>query len=326
MRSYYPGYTRRKSRNPSLDENEEIRNLIKKSGLEKKEFLTKAFKPLNAKISSARGELIAIHTRTYEKIDLGSDPNEPSHLGLEERTQVGLITDKTSIENEFNLSRLIDNVKVIYPQNSFSSQPETSFSLLSFNFALPLIYFKDRPPAIAEGEERLGIHEKRSRLEIYIGDNESTSFLQKTLKGYEYMVIRRLSGRGLPIGNEIALKIRNEQFEVYEQARNAILLLSKLVQRRDARLSAIKGQGGEAAFNHGTHIEFTSEISEQLRFKENTDGVQRSLSRALYQAKARNYHEDGMTLEIQEDQGVKKIIDVKEYFSHKLQDYSHLLK
>lgn len=328
MRSSCFSSMRTRSFEHQLDELDEIRQAIEESGLDRGAFLAQAFSPLNQRIAAVRGELIAIHTRLYEQMDFSSNPDDETLVTLEERTQAGLITEKTRIptcaeERAFD-AELISGVRVVYPQDALSLL-RTSFSVLLLQQALPTLYFRNRPP-VAKGKTFFEIKERKPRLELYIGDAEALPYLQSRLKGYEYVELRRLSGRDLPLSPQVEKKIREEQLETYEGVQHALQIIAVLTQKRDARLDAISQQGGEAAFDHGTHVELADEFTEKMRWNPEIGKAQDSLARHLYQARSWQYNTEGLTILIESDVGVKTEIDMKKYFSHMLEKYAPLLQ
>ncbi len=317
----------RTSPSAQIEELEEIRQLSSKSGLAEKEFLAHAFAPLNERLAASVGQLVSILTRIYEPFIHSSDQDDEPPYGLEERTQVGVITDKTQLEGTEHLSdsKLFLQVRVVYPENKLSrSDPQTSFYLDPRTFAVPLLYFRDRPP-VADGKI-LGFSEKRPRLELYIGNAEVAPFLQSRLKGYKYMMVRRHSGCDLPLTSSMEKKIQEEQLELYDQTRSTLHKMGLLEQKRDARLALIQEHGGEAAFDHGTHIELTSTNTERAAWNSRISEHRDALACCLRIAQERNYAAEGVAIRLNEDVGVMTEINMKEYFAHKIKKYASLLK
>ena len=291
---------------------EEIRQLIRGSGLEEKVFLEKEFAPLNARIAAVRGQLIVTHTRLYEPMTYSSDPRDESRLILTERIQIGIITDKTrvSVETEDTLhfyNTLIFDVQTLYPKEKSSSKQIPAFYIPQGIFTLPVVYFRDRPPA-AEGKVVFPLIKNKPRLKLYTGDAEAIPFLQSELKGYEYTALSRDSGRELPLNPELESKIRKEQLNAYNELKDALREYLLVGVKQFLSSSPVQKTIGE------------SFLDEQIGTPKDI------LSSCLRKVQERNYDKDGRVISIDEDVGVRTEIDMKRYFSHMLEKYSFLVQ
>ncbi len=280
---------------------------VKERGLSLDQLLKEKTSPLQERISSRKGELIAALTRGYHEVSF----DHPYDTFYSEKIDMhmGIITGETSFPevsevNRFLQTEFLNGIKNACIANLSSWRDETvkeqgeSFtahhSFFTNNF-LSLVYFMEEPPLPSDSPYWItGDHIgppvrlptsiiKEPRLELFIGNEESIPVIQKNLNGWQYTSVAKLLGVELPIEGEISKKIEQEQVELYES--------------------------------------ITSLEKKKLGYNPEIRDIRSQIVGKVKTAVDRDYHEDGVKVDQRLDAGVVLQLDLREFFSDRKARY-----
>ncbi len=313
-------------------------NELKKIGEERKmtpeKLLEEKVAPFQNKISKSQGELIGALTRDYHQLGCGCHQGGINY-SLIETLYTGFILPETKFSfsgDKFILGEFLSEIGKPYSlelnsnrEKEFREVEDKSFGSFGGISPLELIYFMDKSPQVPEDSYyhtggcfgwmvSTVFQTFKPRLELYIGNKETISFLQENLNGWRYTKLSKLFDYDLPITKEISDKIKKEQFEIFDKVRSIENKISNLTQKRDKRLEAIKESGGEAAFFDGVCIELTDEFVENMKYNPLINDSKREWNGLIQTAIKRNYHEDGINFEKEIESGIVMKVDFKEFF------------
>jgi len=305
---------------------EELRKICEEKKVNIEKLLEEKVAPLQERISKSQGELIGALTRNYEQCSHGM----PVYYSLRKTLCTGIITPETRFpikEDSFEIFLLGINKPYSLEINSewerdFKEGNEGRFENWTTDHER-LLYLMDKPPEIPEdswvhgcfGSHSATVSTKKPRLELYIGNQQTISFLEQNLGGWRYLQLAKLLGYSLPITNEISKKVEDEQLKIFDDMRQIEAKVRSLKKEKAKRVELVKATGG--AIHHGAYTELTDEFVENLRYnpqiRENRDKVLRLLKTAI----ERGYHETGIQVERPLDAGVVMRINLKDFFAQR---------
>ena len=289
----------------------EIYKEVEKSGLKSiEEALEKKLDPLTEKIKDSEGEVISALIRVPDSTVQGHNIyRKLLFVPIIEIVQCGIITPGT----KFNLrdsdryhTTLVTNLSSSYELNDSNLEKrDNNFGLsdplgLIWGNGLLYLWFMDRPIVTNP------IH-KLSRLELYIGNSESTLFLEKRLKGHEYELLRRLFNENLTETETSKSKKEKEFFKLFDQITIYQMSLERLARERDSRIKIAENT------DHEDRTE--DEVSIRLNTAPKISETYRNLKVSLMEAFRRKY-ETYPIMTRQTTKGVENRVDPSEFFKH----------
>lgn len=303
----------------------EMEKICQEKNLTTEKLLEEKLTPLKSRISESEGELIGALNRNYQHNSHGM---RLIQYWLKETLHAGIITSKTRFAPRGSAFSFVLGIKKPFSlELSGTGRDFTKETDNSFTRILPdifrLFYFMERPPTIpgdswessCYGDRRIAFPTKKPRLELYIGDGEAIPFFQKQLKGWRYLQLAELLDYNLPVTDEIAKKIEEEQLALYEEMIKTEDRVSTLIKEKKARIELVKSTGG--VIHHGTHIELTDEFVENIKYNPLLKETREKVEELLKTAIKRKYHERGIKISKKIDAGVTEQIDLKEFFSQR---------
>jgi hypothetical protein len=303
----------------------ELNQICKDNDKTLNKLLEERLAPFQSKISNANSQLISVIARSYEGSSFG---REHKWYSLEEELFLGIITNKTKFvpsgESIYFMLGIKNPlvVRASSPSDEHFFRKDEQGGFFAPFDKWPFLYFMERPPKMPEGSYEGGcfggttraIKTDKPRLELFIGDEETLPLLE-SLKGWQYMALSDTLGYPMPITEFVQNKIEAEQLEIYEKMIRSENAAKDLIKQKEKRLGLVEATDG--IIHHGTHIELTDEVVEQIRFnpriKEERDRVLHLLGIAV----KRGYHGDGAEVSRTLDAGVIMNINLKEFFSQR---------
>lgn len=255
---------------------EELKEICGKRRITPEKLLEEKFAPLQDKISKSQGELVGALTRCYEQRSFGM---VPPHYSLRKNLYAGVITGETRFPlNGGSFSIFLSGVKNPHSlelnsawEMDFIEEKNCIFSNYMTD-SLTLLYFMDKPAHVPEdsfgheypGGSSIAFPTKKSRLELYIGNQDALPFLQQNLEGWRYIQLPKLLGCELPMTPEMEKKIEGEHLKIFDEIREAEAKVRSLINEKEARLKLVEAADG--VIHHGASIELTDEVAEALRY------------------------------------------------------------
>ncbi len=305
---------------------DELMGICKDRKIRPEQLLEERILPLQEKISNSQGELIGAITRNYERCPHGM--NLSYHVSRE-TLYAGVITSETKFPRKagsFGAFLLgIDNPYSLEINSSwerdFRKSNNGGFDSGAINL-WNLLYFMDKPAEIPKDSWKQGCFggydlippTEKPRLELYIGNNQTIPFLQQNLEGWRYLQLSKLLGYDLPITEDVRKKIEEEQLKIFDEMRKTESKAGLLAKEKERRIE-IANSGG--AIHHGTHIELTDEVAENLRYNPQIVEGRDKVLRLLRTAINRGYHENGIKVNRELDAGVVMKINLRDFFSQR---------
>ncbi|MDE1865357.1 MAG: hypothetical protein KGH94_01810 [Candidatus Micrarchaeota archaeon] len=298
---------------------DELAAEAKKSGKSKiHELLEPKLRGFQERLRTHEGELVAVKAL--------SPTNDLYDYLLIKTVNVGIITPKTTFPvteqavKDSHLGTIMLNVKNPvevfldegYPK--FINGKETIYNHRLLDFVVAL-YFHDR---------QAGEFNSEPRLKFFIGNGEAVPFLASELKGYQYAGLSKVLQVELPMGPTVTAKMNDEKIELYRdviKAEGAFENYDKWLSARIGRANASKGQKISTQPQMPTD-DLHDEVSLRLNFGPELNERERTLMRNVELGIARGYHkEHGVIIEINEDAGVKRTLDVGKFFYDRMLRY-----
>lgn len=306
---------------------EELKKIYEERKVTPEQLLEERVAPLQERISKSQGELIGALTRDYKQCSHGMTH---VHYSLRKTLYTGLITPKTRFPikgDSFGVFFLgVDKPHSLEINSSwerdFREGNDGSFGNWMTDH-WKLLYFMDKPAEVPEdswehgcfGSHSTAFPTERPRLELYIGNQQTIPFLQQNLEGWRYLQLAKLIGYNLPMTDDIARKVEDEQLKIFDDMRTTEAKVRSLTKEKEKRIELAKSTDG--AIHHGFYIELTDEFVENLRYNPQ---IRESRERGLGLLKTaikRGYHETGMQVDRQLDAGVVMRINLKDFFAQR---------
>ncbi len=303
---------------------DELKRICEDRKVTPEQLLEERVAPLQERISKSQGELIGALTRDYEQCSHGMTP---VYYALRETLYTGLITPETRFPikgGSFGVFLLgVDKPYSLEINSSekrdFREENEGSFGNWMTDH-WRLLYFMDKPTEVPEdswehgcfGSHSTAFPTEKPKLELHVGNQQAIPFLQKNLEGWRYLQLSELLGYDLPITEDIAKKVEDEQLEIFDDVRATESKVRSLTKQKERRVELAKATDG--AIHHGTYIELTDEFVENMRYNPQ---IRERVLGLLKTAIKRGYHETGMQVDRQLDAGVIMRINLKDFFAQR---------
>ncbi len=306
----------------------EIAEECKRRNIRDIDLIKERVAPLQEEFKSHPGQIFVTLTRTY---DHNSRPQKNIFAGI--------ITPETCLYpfgETKSLSSFLTGVKNACSLDLYGSyldlfiKNDSSFGTFDITAAL-LLYFRDRNPEFEDSRTDPNEHlrgipvfdsEENPRFETHIGDEKALPFLEKELRGYQYVQLSDLLGKPLPITSHVRAKIEEEQLEIYSKivsSEAAIRAITGKIKENDALAKK------DAASFDGVCIRPYVE-SCFTRLPEHIDEARGKLESAINAASKRRYAEYGLNIGRNIEVGTSQIFDMKVFFSDRLEKYKTLIR
>lgn len=311
----------------------EMERICNERDISPENLLEEKLAPCQARILESERELIAAVERDYQRTSFGT---RPVHYSLSTTLRTGIITPETGFVSpgDYSNCRIRSSSFLLGVEKPFSlrlstgleedfkEEKDNSFAHFPPDF-FRFLYFMERPPKVPDDSWEGGCYGGRgtvfptdkSRLELYIGDQEAIPFLREQLEGWRYLQLAELLGYTLPITEDVEKKIEEEQFALYEEMTKVENRVRALMKEKHERVELVKATDG--VIHYEEYIDLTDEFVENMRFNPRLKETRERVERLLKTAIKRKYHERGIKVSRRMDAGVTLEIDLREFFSQR---------